>query len=210
MKKIFALVGMITMFALKATAQAFPVDTLLLNKAYAELMAHPNDYAKQKAFFDAFPSNWNEFNMLYQFAPSDYLYSKYDLAMYEVAHKHIGALKDNMTLINDTMYCRKLVHVSVGGVHEADAPNYLQMVLEKAMAKKTDVMISVISEMRLAYQMLFWQFYWSSIRRIKEQVEEHALLEKKYKDAYPREVKVMTIAYDYFCGGVNIGDAYLK
>lgn len=201
---------MITMFALKATAQAFPVDTLLLNKAYAELMAHPNDYAKQKAFFDAFPSNWNEFNMLYQFAPSDYLYSKYDLAMYEVAHKHIGALKDNMTLINDTLYCRKLVHVSVGGVYEADAPNYLRMVLQKAMVGKTDVMLYVISEMRLAYQMQFWQFYWSSVRRLEHRVKEHSLLEKKYKDAYPEEVKVMTIAYDYFCGGVNIGDAYLK
>lgn len=212
MKKIIVvLLGMFSLFAHKATAQAFPVDTLLLNKAYDRLMAQPNNAANQKAFFDAFPSSWEEFFLLYQYPSSKYLEENYDLTMYSAAYKHIEALEKHMTLINDTLYCEKLIQIALGGVHDADAPTYLQMLLKKTMSKKSDVMFHTISRLRPAFQMQFWQFYWACERKITPSEAGQEQLTQKYNKQYPQEVKTMQIAFDYFCGGVpNIAHGVWK
>ena len=56
-------------------AQCVPVDTAKLNASYRALMASPNTLERQKAFFDAFPSNWREFIGTYQYVPEN----NYDL-----------------------------------------------------------------------------------------------------------------------------------
>lgn len=206
MKKIF-LLAFATFFAtLAANAQYFQVDTARLNTAYRELVNNPDSKEKQEAFFYAFPNNWREFITTYGFCSKD----GYDLTMYSAAHEHIAALGSKMSLINDTVYCRKLVNIAVGGVYGADAPNYFKTVLHRTMQEKDSVMLHCISRLRKGHQMQFWQFYWSCNGKSDELEKEFAHLYESNAGKYPDMMKTMEIAFHYFYNGVNIDGGYLK
>lgn len=206
MKKIF-LLAFVTFFAtLAANAQYFQVDTARLNTAYRELVNNPDSKEKQEAFFYAFPDNWREFITTYGFCSKD----GYDLTMYSAAHEHIAALGSKMSLINDTVYCRKLVNIAVGGVYGADAPNYFKTVLHRTMQEKEGGMLHCISQLRKGHQMQFWQFYWSCNGKSDEFEKEFARLYELNTGKYPDMMKTMEIAFRYFYNGVNIDGGYLK
>ena len=206
MKKIF-LFAIVTLFpAFAANAQYFQVDTARLNTAYRELVDNPDSMEKQEAFFNAFPNNWSEFITTYGFCSKD----GYDLTMYSAAYEHIAAFGSKMSLINDTVYCRKLVNIAVGGVYGADAPNYFKTALHRTMQEKEGVMLYCISKLRKGHCMQFWQFYWSCNGKSDDFEKEFVHLYELNAGKYPDMMKTMEIAFHYFYNGVNIDGGYLK
>lgn len=179
----------------------FPVDTARLNTSYRELTSHPNTLQRQQAFFEAFPNNWNEFSSLYKYMPHD----GYDLTMYHLAPHHIDALWSKVTLLKDSVYCRKLVNIAVGAQWDADAPNYFQDLLHKVVWKRMDGMLIAISILRKGHQMQFWQFYWSNSVKSDKLETEYRRLYKLNADKYPEQMKIMEIAFQHFYDGVNMG-----
>ncbi|MDD2284488.1 MAG: hypothetical protein PHQ11_03705 [Paludibacter sp.] len=205
-KKNLALI-IISLFVCNyAKSQYFPIDTAKLNTSYRELMSFPNTIERQKAFFDAFPNNWTEFTAIYQFMPND----DYDLTMYNNAQEHIEALSTKITLIKDSVYCKKIVNIGVGGKLDADASNYYKALLHKIMWRRMDGMLHSVSKLRKGHQMQFWQYYWSNTVKSKRLETEYNRLLKLNLDTYPKEMKIMEIAFKYFYDGVNIDGGYLK
>ena len=194
MKKIF-LLAFVTFFAtLAANAQYFQVDTARLNTAYRELVNNPDSKEKQEAFFYAFPNNWREFITTYGFRSEIYglcPHGGYDFTMYSAAKSHIEAF-GSISLVNDTVYCRKLVNIAVGGVYGADAPNYFKTALHRTMREKEGGMLYCISRLRKGHQMQFWQFYWSSNGKSDELEKEFAHLYELNVGKYPDMMKPRT------------------
>ncbi|WP_286833795.1 MULTISPECIES: hypothetical protein [unclassified Proteiniphilum] len=204
-RTLFAII-FVVLASFASKSQTFLVDTAKLNSSFRELVDKPNTIERQKAFFDAFPNTWIEFVTTYQYVSK----KDYDLTMYRLAQKQVEALGGRVTLINDSLYCRKIVNVAIGGLLDADAPNYYKNLLHKVMWNKMDVMLYTISQLRKGHQMQFWQFYWSSNVKSKPLETEFFRLSKLNIDSYPEEMKIMKIAYDYFYDGVNIDGGYLK
>jgi hypothetical protein len=204
--KILVSIVLTLSVAINGMSQTFLVDTAKLNSSYRKLVGQPNTIERQKAFFDAFPNTWSEFITTYQYVSK----KDYDLTMYRLAQKQIEALGGRVTLINDSLYCRKIVNVAIGGVLDADAPSYYRDLLHRVMWDKMDVMLYTISQLRKGHQMLFWQFYWSSNVKSKPLETEFYRLSKLNIDSYPEEMKIMKTAFDYFYDGVNIDGGYLK
>ena len=176
-----------------ATAQYFPVDTALLNKTYRTLLQNPQSKELQLDFFKAFPDNWDDFNSTYKYIDKD----GYDLSMYSQAYEHIKALAECYA-INDTLYCNKLIALSVGASLDVDAPNYLQRLLHNTMKQRNDVFLYCLSEIEKGHQMQFWQFYWSNIVDGQSQEKEFEILYNINKEKYPSLMKTMSIAFEYF------------
>ncbi|NMB50038.1 MAG: hypothetical protein GX997_06215 [Bacteroidales bacterium] len=204
--KILLLIIFVLSVTANAASQTFPVDTAKLNTSFRELVSSPNTIERQKAFFEAFPNTWTEFMMTYQYNSEN----NYDLTMYNLAQKQIEALGGRVTLIKDSIYCKKLVNIAVGGELEADAPNYYQTLLHKTMWHRMDGMLEAISKLRKGHQMQFWQFYWSNPVKSKQIETEYNRLLKLNIDAYPEEMKTMKIAFEYFYDGVNIDGGFSK
>lgn len=204
MKKNFFCAAMLLLLSKYGMAQCFPVDTAKLNRSFWEVSKLPNTLERQKAFFDAFPSNWREFIGTYQYVSEN----NYELTMYSHAFEHIEALKTKVTLVEDSVYCEKLVHIAIGMPYEADAPNYFQDLLHNVMWRKMDGMLNAISKLRRGHQMQFWQFYWSNPVKSKNLETEYQRLLKLNSDTHPEQMKTMEIAFQYFYDGVNIDGGY--
>lgn len=197
MKRVSFIALFFATFFSTATAQYFPVDTALLNKTYRKLLKNPQSRELQLDFFKAFPDNWDDFNSTYKYSDKD----GYDLSMYSQAYEHIKALAECYA-INDTLYCNKLIALSVGASLDADAPNHLQGLLHYTMQHRNDVFLYCLSEIEKGHQMQFWQFYWSNIIDGDYQLEEFNKLYNKNKEKYPAMMKTMSIAFEYFNTGV--------
>ena len=199
MKRLFSTMLLLVILLATSSAQYFIVDTLRLNKAYDELLSNPQSLEKQKEYFNAFPCNWAEFYDTYKYCSND----GYDLSMYRRANEYIQAL-GNCTAINDTLFCNRLIALSVGASIDADAPCYLKMLLHNTMEKKSDVFMYCLSKIEKGHQMQFWQFYWSNIvdGNAKADAKEFKALYKKYKRKYLQMMKRMDIAFENFSGGV--------
>jgi len=120
--------------------------------------------------------------------------------MYDKAPSQITAFAEKLTLIDDSTYCARLVNLAIGAEIDADAPNYLQTLQHEVMRKKTDTMIRIISGLIEGDQMLYWQFYWSSLFRKSQLEAEYNKLYDQQKTAHPEEMKIMSIVFEYFCG----------
>ena len=212
MKKIF-LFAIVTLFtAFSANAQYFQVDTAKLNTAYRALVNEPDKKENQLQFFDAFPCNWREFITTYGFRSEIYglcPHDGYDFTWYSAAKSHIEAF-GSISLVNDTVYCRKLVNIAVGGTYEADAPNFFKSLLHRVMQEEMDAMLYSVSLLRKGHCMQFWQFYWSSNGKSDELEREFAHLYELNIGKYPDMMKMMEIAFHYFYNGVNIDGGYMK
>ena len=177
MKRVSFIALFFATFFSTATAQYFPVDTALLNKTYRKLLKNPQSRELQLDFFKAFPDNWDDFNSTYRYSDKD----GYDLSMYSQAYQHIKALAECYA-INDTLYCNKLIALSVGATLDADAPNYLQEVLHNTMKRDNDTFMHCLSKIDKGHQMQFWQFYWSSIVDGRSMQDEFMKLYNKNKE----------------------------
>ena len=197
MKRIFLTLLLFATLFSTATAQYFPIDTALLNKTYRTLLQNPQSRESQLDFFKAFPDNWDDFNSTYRYSDK----VGYDLSMYSQAYQHIKALAECYA-INDTLYCNKLIALSVGATLDADAPNYLQEVLHNTMKRDNDTFMHCLSKIDKGHQMQFWQFYWSSIVDGRSMQDEFMELYNKNKEKYPAIMKAMSTAFEYFNNGV--------
>ena len=197
MKRVSFIALFFATFFSTATAQYFPIDTALLNKTYRKLLKNPQSRELQLYFFKAFPDNWDDFNSTYKYSDKE----GYDLSMYSQVYEHIKALAECYA-INDTLYCNKLIALSVGALLDADAPNHLQGLLHYTMQYRNDVFLYCLSEIEKGHQMQFWQFYWSNIIDGDYQLEEFNKLYNKNKEKYPAMMKTMSIAFEYFNTGV--------
>ena len=197
MKRAFFTALFFTTLLATASAQYFPVDTARLNKTYRTLEKNPQSRESQLDFFKAFPNNWDDFNSTYRYSDK----VGYDLSMYSQAYHHIKALAECYA-INDTLYCNKLIALSVGATLDADAPSYLQGVLHYTMKRENDTFMHCLSNIDKGHQMQFWQFYWSQIIDGIEQQVEFDELYNRNKDKYPAMMETMSIAFEYFNTGV--------
>lgn len=197
MKRLFLTIFLLMMLFTTISAQYFVIDTLKLNKAYNELLGDKQSIEKQKEYFSAFPHNWAEFYDTYKYCCNE----GYDLSMYNRAYEHIKALGD-CKAINDTIFCNKLIKLSVGATLDADAPNYLQHLLHNTMKGNNDTFMHCLSMIDKGHQMQFWQFYWSSIIDGSNLQGEFNELYNKNKKKYPTMMKAMSTAFEYFNNGV--------
>ena len=197
MKRFFITLLLFATFLATTTAQYFPVDTARLNNAYRTLLQNTQSMELQQDFFKVFPDNWDDFNSTYKYSNKD----GYDLSMYSQAYEHIKALAECYA-INDTLYCNKLIALSVGALLDVDAPNHLQGLLHYTMQQRNDVFLYCLSKIEKGHQMQFWQFYWSNIVDGQSQEKEFEALYNINKENYPCLMKTMSIAFEYFNTGV--------
>ena len=153
------------------------IDTLRLNSAYRELVQNPKSVELQKEFLAAFPNTWKVFLSTYDFCPQK------DLTMYNLGYDHIVNGLD------------KLIGISIGGRWEADAPNYLQLVVRKTMQKKSEVMFQRLSLLRQEDVFSFWCFFFHSLHSTKEDIRLYSELHDKMQRKYPMIVKDMKAAF---------------
>ena len=172
-----------------------PVDTLILNASERELIKN-NSFSNQKAFFDAFPKDWPQYITTYQYSDK----KGFDKTMYSRAGYQVQAFGEKLTLIDDPTYCARVVNLAIGAELDADAPNYLNELQHKVMREKTEAMMKIISGLVEGDQMLYWQFYWSNNFRKPILETEYNKLYDQLKTKYPEEMKIMSIAFEYFCG----------
>ena len=204
MKQILLTLLLAVLFT-TARAQYFPIDTARLNNAYEALSLNPQSYDRQMEFFEAFPNNWYEYYGTYRYCDK----KDYDLSMYDIASEHVRAL-ENCTAINDTLFSNRLIALSVGAAIDADAPNYLLMLLHSFMNRKSEVLVYSLSKIAKGHQMQFWQFYWSCITDSDDKRSEFKKLYGKYRRKYPEMMKRMAVAFENFHNGVDFISTFQK
>ncbi len=170
-------------------AQYFPIDTAVLNNSYADFKADPS-YDNQKAFFNAFPSHFDEFMMVYGYWKS----KDYDLTMYRKSYDHIWLGLAKLDLIPDTLFCDKLIQLSFLGHWEADGPGDLQRLVRKTTREKSETMFKLLKEFSKGQQVSFWLFYFNS-RFEKTNYSDFNKFQKEMMKDFPEVVKSMEIAY---------------
>jgi hypothetical protein len=177
-----------------------------LNTAYRNLMKNPKSVELSEIFFDAFPSTWMEFMMTYQYMWQKHVNKdgkwvradeNYDLTMCTLCGKHVDALLNIQPAIPDSIYCDKLISLSIGGRWDADIPYALQVVLKKIISDKPQAMFSRLSKQTRGFQLRFWQFYWSSLYANRSYDKDCEELKKKMAGRFPNEVKIMTTGFEY-------------
>lgn len=182
-------------------AQYVPIDTVMLNKAYRNLMVS-DSRENQKAYFKAFPNNWMEYIATYQYY-KDGLQDKKKNSQYHLAYKQVEAF-GNLTVIPEDAYCKKLVDLAVGGRDGGDASGYFKSLLLQKMQVMSNCIFNVVSELRSGHQFEFWAFYWWAPYPDETDLSELKNLKKQYEDIYPTVVQNMVGAYKYFSGGINL------
>lgn len=179
------------------------VDTLRLNSSYRELVRNPKLEELQKEFLNAFPNTWKSFLRTYDFYPEK------DLTMYKLGYDHIvNGLGKLITLLPDSAYYDKLIELSIGGRWEADASNYLQMVVRQTMQKEPEVMFQRLSLLWQGDVFPFWYFFFHSLHSTKEDICLYSELYNKMQRKYPMIVKDMEVAFTVSSGkaSINISD----
>ena len=182
-----------------------PVDTLRLNTSFRELERNPSDARRQRAFFDAFPRTWAEYICTYQYCGENS-----DLTMYRLANQHVEAF-GKLNAVADTTYYSRLVDLCVGARIDADAPNYLQSLVEEKLISNTKEIMSYLMTLRKGHRMQFWQFVFSTICDTKLARSRFEKIRERVKENFPEELELVDTAYRYFHNGVNFLDVlYLK
>lgn len=177
-------------------SQCYPVDTAQLNQSFRALVKGPNTYKKQKAFFDAFPSSFIEFMMVYGY----FHYPKFDKTMYSKGNDHINKGLTMLNLIPDTTYCDKLISLGISGQWDADAPTYLQELLHKTMQNHLNTMFQRLSLKWHSEQFSFWFFYFNSPLPTQLYKNDFERIRNLEKDPFPNVVKEMESAFNVSWG----------
>ena len=177
----------------------YGVNVKAFNNAYMSLKKNPSSVPLQKAFLDQFPSTWDAFYATYRFSN----HPNFDDTMYRTANAHIEML-DKLNGIDRPTYYAKLINILVGGFWDADAPSLLKSIVEKALDKDSEGFFKMISSNSAARQMLFWQFMWENPIKSSTLATRYNRLKQTMSARYPKEVKTMSIAYDYFGGEIPV------
>ena len=204
MKRFLSFLLFVALFVSSVSAQYFPVDTARLNSAYRAIVKGPNTLEKQQNFLAAFPTTYMEFYYTYQYIEG----KNYDLAMTRLVTGHLTVLEDSLYLINDSLYCSKLVNLAVGMNDTGEITSHLQEIVHVAMLKYEKAMMFAVMRLFKAYQLQFWSFFWSSVAYSESWTEHFMKLYGRYFEDYPDAVRTMAIAFEYYNGGVCYPDEF--
>lgn len=165
--KYVLLVLMLALLPLRG--YAFDIDSLIsrINKTCKAVKLN-NTKQNQNAFFCIFPSSARQLAFI-----EDYiLETDNNTDMHEWFESF-----ENLTTIDDSSYCSKLISLSIGAQLDADAFNYLQLLLHRKLGcqvchkdetydKINNLLIETLHQLNLKTDgeiMRFWQFYFSSL-----------------------------------------------
>jgi hypothetical protein len=146
-------------------------------------------------FLEAFPSTFKDFSYTYTFFND----KDYDLTMYNKEVDHLKGLLE-LDLIEDSIYCEKLIWICLGGQWDADAPGNLQSVIKATLGKRKEGMFKQLKRMSEGQQVSFWFFYYHD--RFKSKESEFNELKSEMRSRYPNVVHSMEIAYPAAAGMV--------
>lgn len=146
------------------------LDSVYVNvrESYREL-SRKHSASAEALYFKAFPDNAHEFLAWERYRELRELHSSKrdeDVSGYV---RMLGGLKS----VNDTLYCKKLVNLSVGASLDADGFYWLHALLHDKLGgeKLSKTFFFVLSGMTRGEQIRFWQFYWSSVCLAREDEE---------------------------------------
>lgn len=152
-------------------SKALPVDSLILNiNRASDSLKRNYTEQNQRAFFSLFPSSARRLAFV-----EDYLSETDNKTYIYDWFETLG----NLTAIDDSSYCDKLISLSIGAQLDADAFNYLHSLLHSKLGcqvcninntyngiKANNLLKEVLHQLKSKTDgevMRFWQFYFSSL-----------------------------------------------
>lgn len=174
--------------------------------AYNKLVAR-NTPKTQMVFFESFPTYWDEFVIL-----------EYEVCRLsgEQVDKYVEAYR-NLTVVDDTLYCRKLISLVCAGTYGGGGACLIHELLHGIMGDEEEsrvpkkgafphLMLNLLSWRLKGDIMRFWQFYWSELYFEEDNGlgndysfnDEFCRLQKIVAKDFPDMLEAMTIGYLYF------------
>ena len=219
-RKIVVIVSFL-MLSTQNYAQCYEEDFNALCHSYDVLMT---DFSaeNQRLYFNAFPDNWDEFILterMLECNPSkgcnidDYIAALFRLPA-----------------VDDTLFCIKMINISIGGRLDADGPNMFLHALHGRMGctvcnpfspksgnreQSWDLMLRLLSDISECDRLRFWQYYWSSLYHEEDgghkddrHRPEMEWLKRRYRKQYPELMAQSVFAYKHFAGGITFSGGY--
>lgn len=164
MKQVFYSTFILLFFTLEAHSSFTDNLHLQVSSAYEELLKSPSEITEVN-YFMVFPDNYNEFIVWkWQIDNSEGQKMKH----IEEYIERLGQLKT----INDSIYCRKLINLSIGANYDSDGLNFFLYILKDKMndSKLFGIFIDLLSRptWTKGEQLRFWMFYWSSLSFVEQ------------------------------------------
>lgn len=150
-----SLVMILTMLFCFLEGYSRNADSVYVNVSlsYQKLLKEHSASA-ELSYFHAFPDN------AYEFAAWEIRNNQNE----EDVCKFVQMLGKLMS-VKDTLYCKKLIYLSIGASLDADGFNYLHALLHEKLNENGlfGVFATILSDMTKGEQLRFWMFYWSSL-----------------------------------------------
>ena len=209
------------MLSTQICAQCYEGEFEKLRRSY-EVLKTDSSAENQWLYFNAFPSNWNEFVLterMLECNPS----KEHNIDNYIAALFRLSA-------VDDTLFCIKMINLSIGGRLDADGPNMFLHALHGRMGctvcspfspkagnrkQSWDLMLRLLSDITECDCLRFWQYYWSSLYHEEDgghkddrHRPEMEWLKKRYRKQYPELMAQSVLAYRQFAGGITFSGGY--
>lgn len=127
----------------------------------------------KRHFFDAFPNTFNALNRLYGDTGDTIAILSGE------ALNHINYLFNDIgSVVNDTIYYRKIISIAMGGHWDADAINYFQQGLRNQVLAKPELVAYLLKGMPDKQMQSFWYFYFDSPYPDKEIPEKLSVIKE--------------------------------
>lgn len=184
------------------------LDSLYVN-VYESYQRLSQEYSAsaETLYFKAFPDNVYEFLAL----------ERHEAEGGEDICKYVQML-GRLTSVNDTLYCRKLINLSVGASLDSDGLNCLQSLLHAKLEdeKMSGTFFFLLSGMTKGEQIRFWQFYWSSLcfkeeyegSYVDEEAERKLRLVLKRLGRNRQMKRIVRLAYEYSAHQIYFVSSY--
>ncbi len=182
-------------------AQHGGVSAGRLRAAY-EVLVREGGSARQRIFFEAFPTNGEDYELIFGYHPE-----LRDSSLYFCADDMVETFW-RLDAIPDSLFYSKVAAVTCGQRYGADAPYYWRACLERVLTRHgrdAEALIDRVAGLPASDQMRFWSFVWSTIHYYDEQnrrdFHRGYILER-----HPQMVPIYDLAHELFFNGVNLLD----
>lgn len=154
---------------------------------------------RQRLFFDAFPTNGEDYELIFGYHPE-----LRDSSLYDCAADMVEAFWCH-DAIPDSLFYSKVAAVTCGLRLDADAPNYWQARLESVLTRHgrdAETLIDRVASLPVGDQMRFWSFVWSTT--LDDEVRSRRDFHRSYiLRRHPQMVPVYDSARKLFFNGIN-------
>ena len=155
------LITVLVMLLCSLESSSRSLDSVYVNvlESYHKL-SREHSASAEVLYFKAFPDNAHEFLAWERYRE---LRERHSSKRDEGVSGYVRML-GRLRTVNDTLYCRKLVNLSVGASLDADGFNWLHALLHDKLGDErlSKTFFFLLSGMTRGEQVRFWQFYWSS------------------------------------------------